>query len=70
MCKYITTGTIYPDDRVEKWGILQPRFTQRQLEQFDTKYVYPNMHGGYMEVPDRLGLRVRADWRFACSTSS
>lgn len=70
MCKYITTGSIHPDDRVTKWGILQPRFTQRQLDQFEVKYVHPNMHGGFMEVPDRKGLRVKADWRCACSTSS
>jgi len=70
MCKYITTGSIHPDDRVTKWGIIQPRFTQKQLDQFEVKYVHPNMHGGFMEVPDRRGLRVKADWRCACSTSS
>lgn len=70
MCKYITSGSIYPDERITKWGLLQPRFTQRQLDRFELKYVFPNMHGGYIEVPDRAGLRMQADWRCACSTSS
>jgi len=70
MHRYITTGTVYPDERTIWWGLLQPRFTQRQLDRFSVKYVYPNMHGGYIEVPDRQGLRMVADWRCACSTSS
>lgn len=70
MSRYITSGTIYPDDKVLRWGLLTPRFTQRQLDRFQVKWVYPNMHGGYIEVPDRKGLRMQADWRCACSTSS
>ena len=70
MHRYITTGSVYSDERTYWWGLLQPRFTQRQLDRFSLKYVYPNLHGGYIEVPDRQGLRMVADWRCACSTSS
>jgi len=71
MARYLSTSSMtYLDDGSIRWGVLQPRFTAKQLGLFSPRYVYPNLHGGYTEIENREGLLMRTDWRCACSKSS